>query len=255
MFRAARLFALAQRLQARAQPQRPPTLEPFVVAGQAVGWVTSAVADALTQDATFDRRDGLLRCGRRPRCRRRSRRLAEAAERLRDAGRCAAGASTARGASRARRSMLATIERAACRTLGIVTEAVHLNALADDGTLIVARRAAHKSIDPGQWDNLVGGMVPAGETSSRRSSARRGKPGWHWTESKCITDACFMSAAGARGLPIGWIHVYDATLGADDLSNQDGEVDAIERRDLPALLDAMENVPSRWNQHWRRWRA
>jgi hypothetical protein len=39
-----------------------------------------------------------------------------------------------------------------------------------------------------------------------------------------------------------WIHVYDATLGADTTcSNQDGEVDAIERRDLPALLDAMEN--------------
>ena len=61
MAHAERLFALAERLQARAQPQRPPTLEPFVVAGHAVGWVTSAVADVLTRDAGFDRRDGLLR--------------------------------------------------------------------------------------------------------------------------------------------------------------------------------------------------
>ena len=59
---------------------------------------------------------------------------------------------------------LAIIERAACRPLGITTEAVHLNAYVDTDTLLVARRAAHKQIDPGLWDNLVGGMVPAGES-------------------------------------------------------------------------------------------
>ncbi len=60
MFRAERLFALAQRLQARAQPQRPADLEPFVIAGHAVGWVTAAVAGVLTRDAGFDRANGLL---------------------------------------------------------------------------------------------------------------------------------------------------------------------------------------------------
>ena len=246
MFRAARLFALAQRLQARAQPQRPPTLEPFVVAGHAVGWVTSAVADVLTRDAGFDRRDGLLRLRDEGLdVAERSRRLAEAAERLRDAE-LLRGWRNELLAVRATRGgqVLATIERAACRTLGIVTEAVHLNALADDGTLLVARRAAHKSIDPGLWDNLVGGMVPAGETLEQALEREA------WEEAGLALDRIEVHHGRMfhvrRSVPEGyqseWIHVYDATLGADTTcSNQDGEVDAIERRDLPALLDAMEN--------------
>ncbi len=59
---------------------------------------------------------------------------------------------------------LAAIERAAVRTLGIATRAVHLMGAAPNGSLWVQQRALDKDTDPGLWDTLVGGMVPDGET-------------------------------------------------------------------------------------------
>jgi 8-oxo-dGTP pyrophosphatase MutT (NUDIX family) len=56
---------------------------------------------------------------------------------------------------------LATIERAAVRPLGIATQAVHLAAVDDAGRHWVQQRAFDKATDPGLWDTLVGGMVPA----------------------------------------------------------------------------------------------
>lgn len=58
---------------------------------------------------------------------------------------------------------LGRIERAAVRPLGLLTQAVHLNAWARDGRLWIARRALDKSTDPGLWDTLVGGLVSADE--------------------------------------------------------------------------------------------
>ncbi len=63
--------------------------------------------------------------------------------------------------------VIATIERAACRALGIATRSVHLNGFRADGSLCAARRAMHKPSDPGRWDNLAGGMVAAGEDDAR----------------------------------------------------------------------------------------
>lgn len=57
-----------------------------------------------------------------------------------------------------------SIERAAVRPLGISTLAVHLVGMAPDGRVWVQQRALDKSVDPGLWDTLVGGMVPATET-------------------------------------------------------------------------------------------
>lgn len=59
---------------------------------------------------------------------------------------------------------LAVIERAAMRSLGLLTKAVHLNAWSSDGSLWVAKRADNKSTDPGMWDTLVGGLATAGES-------------------------------------------------------------------------------------------
>jgi 8-oxo-dGTP pyrophosphatase MutT (NUDIX family) len=57
-----------------------------------------------------------------------------------------------------------TIERGAARPLGIATHAVHLLGWTGDGRMWVQQRSHRKSVDPGQWDTLVGGMVPADET-------------------------------------------------------------------------------------------
>ena len=59
---------------------------------------------------------------------------------------------------------LGTIERAAVRALGIATQAVHLTAVAPGGSIWVQQRALDKPTDPGLWDTLVGGLVPADES-------------------------------------------------------------------------------------------
>lgn len=60
--------------------------------------------------------------------------------------------------------VLGTVERGAVRALGIATRAVHLLGFAPDGRHWVQQRAWTKPNDPGLWDTLVGGMVPAGES-------------------------------------------------------------------------------------------
>ncbi|MCQ9617718.1 DUF4743 domain-containing protein [Paenalcaligenes niemegkensis] len=58
---------------------------------------------------------------------------------------------------------LGAIERGGVRPLGLLTQAVHLNAWTPDGHLWVQKRASHKSTDPDKWDTLVGGLSSANE--------------------------------------------------------------------------------------------
>jgi 8-oxo-dGTP pyrophosphatase MutT (NUDIX family) len=57
--------------------------------------------------------------------------------------------------------LLGTVERGCVRPLGIATHAVHLVGYAPDGRHWVQQRSLDKPNDPGLWDTLVGGMVPA----------------------------------------------------------------------------------------------
>ena len=57
--------------------------------------------------------------------------------------------------------VLGTVERAVVRPLGITTFAVHLVGFAPDGRHWVQQRSLTKPNDPGLWDTLMGGMVPA----------------------------------------------------------------------------------------------
>lgn len=59
---------------------------------------------------------------------------------------------------------LATVERGMARLLGITTHAVHLLGYSQEGDHWVQQRAWNKSIDPGLWDTLVGGMISSQET-------------------------------------------------------------------------------------------
>jgi 8-oxo-dGTP pyrophosphatase MutT (NUDIX family) len=53
------------------------------------------------------------------------------------------------------------VERAVVRPLGITTFAVHLVGLSPDGRHWVQQRSLTKANDPGLWDTLMGGMIPA----------------------------------------------------------------------------------------------
>lgn len=59
---------------------------------------------------------------------------------------------------------LGTVERAVVRPLGITTFAVHLAALSPDGRHWVQQRSLTKPNDPGLWDTLMGGMIPASDS-------------------------------------------------------------------------------------------
>jgi ADP-ribose pyrophosphatase YjhB (NUDIX family) len=243
---AARLRALQARLLARAQQSAPRDWLGVAIAGADVGVASPEVARFLASGTPHftlaDHRlvllDEGLDTGRR------SALLHDCALRLRDAGLLRGWRDElldVRPAPDA--APVAMVERAACRTLGITTTAVHLNAFTQGGELIVARRAEHKQIDPGLWDNLVGGMVPAGE--SEEEALRR-----EAQEEAGLDLAAVVLVRGGqvrvtRRVPEGFqseiVQVFDAVLGAGtELRNQDGEVAAIERRPVAAVIEAIE---------------
>jgi 8-oxo-dGTP pyrophosphatase MutT (NUDIX family) len=61
-------------------------------------------------------------------------------------------------------TVLGMVERAAVRPLGMPTHAVHLVGVDPQGRHWMQKRALSKPTDPGLWDTLVGGMVPASDT-------------------------------------------------------------------------------------------
>ena len=138
---------------------------------------------------------------------------------------------------------LGTIERAACRALGIPTFAVHMNAFDQEGRLVVARRADDKPIDPGMWDNLVGGMVASGESEmtalarETREEAGLDLAGLTLTRGSLV----FERRPVREGYMIESIQVFDTVLSSGSTPrNEDGEVAVIEARSVDTVLDAIE---------------
>ena len=143
-------------------------------------------------------------------------------------------------------TVLGTVERAAARPLGIATQAVHLSAVTGDGRLWLQQRAFDKPTDPGLWDTLVGGMVPARD--SRDQALERET----WEEAGLRLAQVRGLQYGGRiltrrpfpDLPHGYIvEVLDwftCTLPDDVLpANQDGEVAGFRPMDPGELVRLM----------------
>lgn len=90
--------------------------------------------------------------------------LAQVALALRDMGVAGAWRDEQLAVTDPQGGLLGTVERAAVRPLGIATHAVHLAGRSPQGHHWVQRRALNKPNDPGLWDTLMGGMVPAADT-------------------------------------------------------------------------------------------
>lgn len=58
---------------------------------------------------------------------------------------------------------IAAFERGVARFLGITTRAVHLVGYTSTGKFWVQQRSLDKAIDPGLWDTMAGGLVPASD--------------------------------------------------------------------------------------------
>ena len=237
-----RLQRLINRLQVRAQPPLPTGLIALFIDGTRVGDAQPAVARFIAErldgfsliNETLTFADPTLDFKAR------SELLARAAQQLRDVGMITGWRDEALSVGN---PPLAIIERAACRPLGIATQAVHLNAYLDAGTLLVAKRAAHKQIDPGLWDNLVGGMVPAGE-SLQQALAREA-----WEEAGLQLALVQLQRGRSfhvrrpvtEGMQSEIVHVYDTSLPPGlRPHNRDGEVDAIEPQSVEDIVSAIE---------------
>jgi len=152
--------------------------------------------------------------------------------------------------------VLATMERAAARFWGSLTLGAHANGYVADKAdaagrpthLWIAQRAADKATDPGLFDNLIGGGVPAGQTPLEALQ----REGW---EEAGLSPALMATAVPARlsahlpasplrlhrdvaeGRQLEDLHAFDLALPQGVLpQNQDGEVAGFQ---LLPLADAM----------------
>lgn len=128
---------------------------------------------------------------------------------------------------------LARIERAASRFWGTLTLGAHCTGYVTgaDGRpvqLWIAQRSFDKATDPGCFDNLVGGGVPA-DQSPHEALLREG-----WEEAGLPRAVMQRATPGRvirlqRDIPEGfqheWLYGWDLPLAADEVpANQDGEV-------------------------------
>jgi 8-oxo-dGTP pyrophosphatase MutT (NUDIX family) len=127
--------------------------------------------------------------------------------------------------------MLATVERAIVRPLGIATSAVHLVAQSPEGGHWVQQRSLTKPNDPGLWDTLVGGMVPACDSLSQALEREtREEAGLVPAQLKGLRHGGRIairrpSGDGPHGYVVETIDWYRCVLREDVVpSNQDGEV-------------------------------
>jgi len=138
---------------------------------------------------------------------------------------------------------IGTIERAACRALGIETRSVQLNAFRPDGSVVAARRAAHKLSDPNRWDNLAGGMIAAGEQDDQ-ALAREAweEAGLRLAQLPLVRGSRLrVQRMVAEGLMIETVQVFDVHLPADFVpANQDGEVAGFQTMPVESAVDAIE---------------
>ena len=145
---------------------------------------------------------------------------------------------------------LGSVERAAVRPLGIATRAVHLAGLSPDGRHWVQQRAFDKANDPGLWDTLMGGMVPAGDTLEQALERETWEEaGLRLDQLQGIERAGVVQREGPTGdVPGGWvverIDWYRCVVPEGTVpDNRDGEVQRfaqLETAELRRMLVANE---------------
>ena len=138
------------------------------------------------------------------------------------------------------------LERAAARPFGITSTAVHVNGIVESASgriapsLWIARRSLSKPIDPGMLDNMIGGGVPAGISVADTLV----KEAW---EEAGLSPAQVAGVTKGRqirirrevpeGLQSEVIHVHDLVLPANVVPrNQDGEVGEFMLLPAPAVI-------------------
>ena len=147
--------------------------------------------------------------------------------------------------------VLAQLDRAALPAFGVMAEGVHVNGLVRRTSgpwLWVGRRAAHKQLDPGKFDHIVAGGVPAGlspmETLVKEAAEEAGIP------PLVAANAVLVARIGytmerPEGLRRDLLHCYDLMLPEDFIPHPaDGEVADFELWPLERALDSVAETDS-----------
>ncbi len=138
---------------------------------------------------------------------------------------------------------LGRIDRGALPLFGIRAEGVHLNGLvrrADGLHLWVARRAAHKALDPGKLDHLVAGGVPAGltpqQTLEKEGQEEAGLPPALARQARPVATIAY-AMQRAEGLRRDTLLCFDLFLPADFVPTpHDDEVESFFLAPLTEVL-------------------
>lgn len=173
--------------------------------------------------------------------------LAELAFALRDAGAAHAWRHEQLAVTDTQGRTLGTVERAVVRPLGITTFAVHLAGYSPDGRHWLQQRSLTKANDPGLWDTLMGGMVPASDTLQQALERET------WEEAGLRLDQLSDLRHGGRistrrptgdgrgGYVVEHIDWYRCTV-PDGVApaNQDGEVAQFQLMDGKQVLNGLQ---------------
>jgi 8-oxo-dGTP pyrophosphatase MutT (NUDIX family) len=229
----------------------PGTLLPFVVDGDRVGWVRDDLRELLGSrwSSVFVLREGELRLHERfdtPSSRTQA--MAEVLTSLRETG-------WVHGWRDEHYMVYGEIdgspkfsmERAAVKRFGVRGHATHVNGVVRTATgisLWIARRSVSKAVDPGRFDNIVGGGIEASSTVEATlvkecweeagiaaDLARRAVP---------VAGVCF-ECHDPEGVDANQLFAFDLELAPDFVPvNQDGEVQGFELVPSDRVLEMIE---------------
>jgi 8-oxo-dGTP pyrophosphatase MutT (NUDIX family) len=137
------------------------------------------------------------------------------------------------------------LERAAVRFFGFTAHSVHVNGLTDGGRAMwIAQRSPHKAIDPGMYDNLIGGGIASGTTCEhtlRKEAWEEAGVGPELAAAAVPAARICTQRESADGLHAEIIEIYDIDLPADFVpANQDGEVAGFRRLTLQEVVAELE---------------
>lgn len=140
--------------------------------------------------------------------------------------------------------VVASVERAAVRALGIATMAVHLVGVGAGGAVWVQQRSLTKATDPGFWDTTMGGQVAHGE--SIETTLRRETLEEAGLDVDSLADLRRCADVDIRrpvpeGYMVERIAVFRASLSDGQRPvNRDGEVERFECLDASSLRRRLE---------------
>lgn len=218
-----------QQLLVETQDLPPTGSRPITVCGRVCGWATPEAVECLSQiNGVKVTGEGLHIAWCDEPSLQVNEFLAHIAQRLDEAGLVKAWRNELLDVI-AEGQNVAVIERGAVRPLGLLTQAVHLNAWSHDGKIWVAKRAATKSTDPNKWDCLVGGLASANESLDTSLLRETEEEAGLAPEQIRNREPMRMLFRMYRQLPEGYqvenVLVNDCLLDAGVIpENQDGEV-------------------------------